>query len=957
MSFLMTKETYMLRLTECINSSTYKGDFIYVLNGAHHVKREKTIVLVERKQIEDFKKAYKNQNYILTNGTYNKETKTYTPSLAEIADEVVFSSRENLGLSHKIYGYTFDRIHYNLKEVNFVSPLYVKRGFYLLYVPRNTKKDAATCFCAIPLNENKFEVLSKIEVGTPYTTYKVKMNYNFSEKEMIMKSSEALVVGESYVGYFHRSKPGISSLMCEKAFCIASAKIEIQSAGSVIHDIKTLYTNATIKFLKYTPGAPEVEEPRMEGYFLNIFKGDVFSVKGYWLKKERYTVFRVIEKERVFSDSEGILKEYLNLHMSKAVATKMIKAYGPLAVEKAKESHENFISLGIKEKKAIELHQKVVSAAYQEELFEFFLMYNFESRLIKKIVNTYSLDGKAKIIENPYRLCEDIGFSFKDADILAQSLGIQQSDQRRVCEAVHSYIKSETESAGHLFVYKKALLTNLNRFVEKAGCYKTSSLTENDIEMALESLRAGEKPRIYEVKHETNNEICIYLGYYNYVENQIVKKIEEMIHTFKNPFCSKEEVINFIDSYELNYSFKFAQKQKEAIEMAMTEGFSILTGGPGTGKTQTVNSIIKCLKTIKPSASIVLLAPTGKAGKRMSELTNLPASTIHRRLGFLPFEDAEEEFEEIVEDFVVVDEASMIDADLFLRLIRSLSSSSKLLLVGDVNQIPSVGPGLILKELIESNQIPVVVLNEIFRQSQDSRIVSNAYRVIKGETELDMSEDSDFEMIECENPQFIQEQILMAIEKEINNGTPFSNIQVLSPYNKGDLGVFELNRLIQERFNPKKDTEEEYEYSPVRKFRKRDRVIQIKNDYDLGVFNGTTGEISNVNVNGEINVDIDGDDIVYSDEQIDMLLLGYAITIHKSQGSEFPVVIMPIHRSQRLLNNKNLLYTGITRARKKVILVGEVECLKEVILKEDATIRNSQILEKMEKEFSKNKTY
>lgn len=953
MSFQITKETYMLRLTECINQSTYKGDFIYVLNGTHHVKREKTIVLVEQKQIQDFRKAYKAHNYILTNGSYNKGTKTFTPELAEIADEVVFTSRENFGMSHKIYGYTFDRDHYNLKEVSFATPLYVKRGFYLLYIPKSSQRSISNGFCAIPLNENRFEVISALERGHPFSTYKVKMIYGFSEKEMVIKTKEALVDGIQYVGYMHRSKPGISSLICEKAFCIASAKIEVISSGSIIHDLRTLYTNAPIKFLEYYPGTPETESPRMEGYFLNVFKGDLFTVKGYWLKKEKYTVFKVIEKERVFSDSEGILREYLCLHMSKAVATKMIKKYGALAVEKAKESHESFIDIGIKEKKAIELHKKVLAGAYQEELFEFFLMYNFESRMIKKIVKAYSLDGKSKIIENPYRLCEDVGFSFKDADTLAQSLGIQQNDQRRVREAVHSYIKSETESAGHLFVYKKALLSGLNRYIERAGCYKTSSLNELDIEMALESLRSGENSRIYEVRHETNGEICIYLGYYNYVENQIVKKVEEMIHTYKNPFCTEDMVNDFILDYELNYSFTFANKQKEAIQMAMTEGFSILTGGPGTGKTQTVNSIIKCLKTIKPSASIALLAPTGKAGKRMSELTNLPASTIHRRLGFLPFEDAEEEFEEIVEDFVVIDEASMIDADLFLRLIKSLSPDSKLLLVGDVNQIPSVGPGLILKELIESNQIPVVVLNEIFRQSQDSRIVSNAYRVIKGETELDVSENSDFEMVECDNPQFIQEQILLAIEREIKSGTPFQNIQVLSPYNKGDLGVFELNRLIQEKFNPKKESEAEYEFSPVRKFRRNDRVIQTKNDYDLGVFNGTTGCISMVDPNGELIVEMDGDDIAYSDEQIEMLLLGYAITIHKSQGSEFPVVIMPIHRSQRLLNNKNLLYTGITRARKKVILIGEVDCLKETILKEDATIRNSQILEKMEKEFSK----
>jgi len=394
------------------------------------------------------------------------------------------------------------------------------------------------------------------------------------------------------------------------------------------------------------------------------------------------------------------------------------------------------------------------------------------------------------------------------------------------------------------------------------------------------------------------------------------------------------------------------QKQRKIvlIKVSLQNSVSIITGGPGTGKTQTMATLIKCIKSLTPSASIFLCSPTGKAAKRMNELSGMRASTIHRLVKIFDMRD-NVETNTISGDFLIVDEASMIDAFVFYRLIAAIDEDIRIIIIGDSEQLPSVGAGLILRDLIDSNVIKTTQLNEIFRQAKNSNIIKNSNILIKsGSTNgmtLSAKKDGDFYFFNASSPLEIQSKMIKIIKKLIcNSKIPLSDIQVLSALKGTQLGTSALNKLIQAEFNNTTDFIE----TGDRQFNDKDKVIHIVNNYDLNVFNGETGIIERLNYNDTnmLTVDFSDKAVDYPKWDIEQLELAYAITVHKSQGSEFPVVIMPIHETLMNGLNKNLLYTAITRAKVKMIFVGNKEVFKDAIKKTKGISRNSRVKEKLQ---------
>jgi exodeoxyribonuclease V alpha subunit len=512
-----------------------------------------------------------------------------------------------------------------------------------------------------------------------------------------------------------------------------------------------------------------------------------------------------------------------------------------------------------------------------------------------------------------------------------------------------------------VFKGKGRLIPKLSTFLAKYGAYKNevSILKPSDIEKCLVELRGSGKV-IIEINEE--KEECVYLKNFNFIENRIVSLLKKLIEEPKTSIATKEQIEEFILFHEKTHSFKFAEKQKTAIFMSLLNGISILTGRPGTGKTQTINSIIQCVKYINPHATIHLFAPTGKASKRMSELTGMDAMTIHRGIG-LGFGEDEQDEVILDGDLLVIDETSMMDAYVCYRLLACIHQNIRVLFVGDFEQLPSVGAGLILRDFIYSKRIPTTRLTEIFRQAKESQIVMNAHKIAEGITTSDVDgltfdvKKEDFYFIQRPDRMKAQETIIESVKRFLNKGFTLDDIQILSPMRKGDLGVWNLNRLMQETFNPRAKGKKEVKMDEFTFFREGDKVIHTVNNADLNVFNGEVGKILRIYDLAEeglqVEVEYDSEKVVtYGLLNVDELEHAFVTTIHKSQGSEYPIVIMPVHDSQKDMLTRNLIYTAITRAKKKVVLIGTKPVLDAAIRRIDNLVRNSNIKEKIIREIA-----
>lgn len=713
----------------------------------------------------------------------------------------------------------------------------------------------------------------------------------------------------------------------------------------------------------------------IKGYYKGLYEGDELESEVIMLedKKVGYYLKTIGINRTVVPHQSKELVKFIKKR-TKGVGDTIIKrCVGDIGLDFADKIKDNFDSLlnvqGMTEKKARQIYDSVITHIMFEDLTTYLVANGISANIANQIYDVYDESSLYKIKKNPYLLSRIKGINFKKADSIAKAEGFKYNNPVRLKNAIYQYLVMRIESYSDICITKYEIIKGLNSFFHRYGAFKEDpDIPELDIESMINHLIKKGKLSIERIdsekdKPEDKQNVWIYFPQYQQVENNIVQSVVQMLY---EPFVSEftDAMIDvFLENYEEEYSMTIDEKQKQAVHNALKSKLSILSGGPGTGKTHTTNIIVKCLMSLKPDAKIVLLAPTGKASNRMTELTNLPASTIHRKLKLRESDNYKTEVEQIDADFVVVDESSMIDVFIFNELLNSIGDETSLLLVGDYHQLPSVGPGLIFKDLITSQVVPTTVLTKIFRQSQNSQIIQNANKILHGKTTKDEDgltfdrSKGDFDFIERETQQEVQEALVATYKKALTKYS-LQEVCLLSPMNIGELGTIVLNNILQNMCNPASSQKEELVFSHDKRFRVGDKVIHTKNNADLNVSNGETGIITYIGMMNATSSDTyvaveypHKDDVVIYNEKLarEELELAYAISIHKSQGSEYPVIIMPIVQIHELMLRVNLIYTAWTRAKKKVVVVGSKDALDDAVVKKPAIERRSQLKEKLMK--------
>lgn len=683
---------------------------------------------------------------------------------------------------------------------------------------------------------------------------------------------------------------------------------------------------------------------RIKGYFNTIFEGDRFIGEVEILEDkngEQYLhskkFFELVKPEKNENLAKFITKRVRGLSLKKS--KEIVMELGLDCMDKIMKDpsvlYDNSI-FKISKIKAENIAEQLQYCQRYEEVGIFVQSAGLPLYLANTLYEKYKDDTIDIIRENPYQICYDGIISFKDADRLANECKILYNNKLRIQTGIYDYLLYMRDVYGCTCIYKnekeykskKNFYQLLNQYLKKNGTVK-GLLTNDEIDSALDTLLADKKV----VEEVDGNKKYLYTMELHLTENSIAKNLNRIRNT---PFkiCERSDIDDYFKTYQ---GFPLDPKQKDAIYNALTHPISILTGGPGTGKTATVNILVQATEEIilnkkNRKAKIELLGPTGKAADRMQELTNRAASTIHRKLRLHPgsnFVDVE-----LDADLIIIDESSMIDIYLMDKLLSAISSNTIIVFVGDINQLPSVGPGKVLDDMIASNKISTVTLTTIFRQSQNSTIVENAHHIINEEdTEHGFKlNKGNFTFIAEDNPIELKTHVGEIIELEKNYGNTLKDIITLTLMRDKDGGTAELNEYLQENYNPNP-----IEYTFIDKtFKVGDRVMQIRNNYDLNVFNGFVGTINSIyEENGEefLTVDYDNQTSIteYSEKEVNELDLAYASTVHKSQGSEYPIVILIIHNCQSHMLTSKILYTALTRAKVRLYCIGQVDAINKAI--------------------------
>lgn len=720
----------------------------------------------------------------------------------------------------------------------------------------------------------------------------------------------------------------------------------------------------------YVVGIFETEEEQITvvGYLPFIKKGDTLKIIGKFVEHKDYgEQFKIETFEKLMPQTLGALETYLangNIKgVGPATASKIVNKFGEDTIHVLKFEPQKLAQIrGITKDKAIEISESFIENWEVWQIVGFLERFGIGAESAKKVYDLLGINAIAEIEADPYILIDiSRGVDFKQIDQMAIELGIEKENQKRVKSGI-KYALIKITYNGHCCTLKENLIEYVKTLL---------NVNEATIENGIINLKVNDEI----VVENRDGEEWIYLYSFYNAENQIARNILEL-DKYRNvkKVSNIEKELNLV---EKRTDIILSEKQKEAIRAINDNNVTIITGGPGTGKTTIIKSIIEIYKQKK--YKIVLCAPTGRAAKRMTETTGEEASTLHRLLEIgkvdeesLFKKDNEYQGAPIDGDIIIVDEVSMVDMFIMSYLLDCIYKGTKLILVGDCDQLPSVGPGSVLKDLITSERIVTVHLDKIFRQAAKSKIIVNAHRVNNGKKFIskedpEMEEDSkqDFFFIKENNQEKVLEQVLSLCNgrlKKFGDYDFFESIQVLSPTKKGLLGTKEMNKALQEELNPHREGEAE-KNSMGAIFRIGDRIMQIKNNYDMywekknegevevgnGVFNGETGTILNINEK-EKNICVKFDDdkyVWYEFNDLEQIEHSYCITIHKAQGSEFDVVIMIVPQAAPMLLTRNLLYTGLTRAKKLLIVIGNERVIDYMINNVDSKKRNTGLEFKM----------
>jgi exodeoxyribonuclease V alpha subunit len=680
------------------------------------------------------------------------------------------------------------------------------------------------------------------------------------------------------------------------------------------------------------------------GNLLAPTPGEILKMQGEWASHPKYgEQFRVVHYKSLVPASVYGIEKYLGSGLIKGIgpimAKRIVKAFGKETLDVIEQEIEKLAEVEGIGKKRVEMVRK--AWADQKEIRQVMLFlqsHGVSSGYATKIFKTYGNQAIEVVQENPYRLATDIfGIGFLTADRIAEKLGFARDSELRA-EAGILYVLHQLADEGHVYYPLEPLLTK---------CQEILEVDQEILLRALNTLGAGQ--RIVREDLDENGDPkgghrAVYLAKFHVSESNIAARLKTLITAPKSirPI-NPEKAIAWVQ-HQLDIAL--ASKQAEAVKSALTNKVVVITGGPGTGKTTIINAILKIFA--KARIKFLLAAPTGRAAKRMSEASGHEAKTIHRLLEYSIQKGGFQKNDQtpLKCDLLVVDEASMIDTILMHHLLKAVPLSATLILVGDVNQLPSVGAGAVLQDIIASRAVPVMELNEIFRQARESLIIVNAHKINQGLMPTSKPAGhklEDFYFIEQEEPEKVLGIILELLKERIPSRFGFDSIddiQVLTPMHKGLVGAGNLNKELQQALNPGPDSLTR----GGRNFRLQDKVMQIQNNYEKEVFNGDLGRIVRIDPESqEVIIDFDGRKVPYDYSDLDEVVLAYAISIHKSQGSEYPAVVIPILIQHYVLLQRNLIYTAVTRGRKLVIMVGTRKALAMGI-KNDKTKRRYTFL-------------
>ncbi|GAE32197.1 SF1B family DNA helicase RecD2 [Halalkalibacter hemicellulosilyticus] len=736
--------------------------------------------------------------------------------------------------------------------------------------------------------------------------------------------------------------------------------------GTILHILfrndENYYTVALVRVEKTNE---ELEDTKLTvvGVLPQSEPGETFLFYGQFADHPKFGLqYKVDQFRRDLPQTKSGIIQYLSSDrfpgIGKKTAETIVDKLGERAITRIVEDRTVLYDIPkLTRQKADHLYSELIEQQGVEQVLLELSKHGFGVELSLKVYQAYKIQALDIIQTNPYKLIEDVeGIGFRRADILGAAIGITGNHPDRIRAGCLFFIQEFCLQEGHVFLYR-------DQFVPQViSLLSTPQLSIEMTEVEQQLLMMAEDDLIVEEDDR------VYMKTLFFAEKGIVTNVRRILSQEVEAEFPEAEFLKELGKLEEEQKLSYANSQKEAIQMALSSQMMILTGGPGTGKTTVIKGIVELYArlhglSLEPSAysnsnpfPILLVAPTGRAAKRMNESTDLPATTIHRLLGWSGngggFEKGDHE--QIDGELLIVDESSMVDIWLMNQLLKAVPQKMQVIFVGDQDQLPSVGPGQVLKDFLDSNVIPTVHLTDIYRQKEGSSIIDLAHSIKGGHVPESLAEpQADRRFFPCQLDQ-VKEAVSQICENAVKKGFTAKDIQVLAPMYKGQAGITELNLLLQELFNPKKEGRRELSFGDI-VYRTGDVVLQLVNNPEEHVYNGDRGEIvaifyakENVEKQDQVVVSFDGKEVVYPKRELNQITHAYCCSIHKSQGSEFPIVVMPVLRSYARMLRRNLIYTGITRAKQFLLLCGELSAFRTAITQKNDLERHSMLKVKLE---------